>query len=163
MSAGKSDAQPTRDDRVLEITRVFAAPRRLVFETWTRPEHLKHWSAPTGFTIPICEGDVRVGGKWRCCMVSPAGVEHWLGGVYREIERDKRLVFTFTWENEGPSAGIETVVTITFEGRDGRTVQTFHQSPFRNVERRDSHIGGWNQAFDKEEAYARDVAREHAA
>jgi uncharacterized protein YndB with AHSA1/START domain len=52
------------------------------------------------------------------------------------------LVFTFTWENEGPSAGIETLVTITFEERDGKTVRTFHQAPFRNVERRDSPVGG---------------------
>jgi uncharacterized protein YndB with AHSA1/START domain len=77
--------------------------------------------------------------------------------------QDERLVFTFTWENEGPSAGLETLVTITFEERDGKTVQIFHQAPFRNLERRNSHVEGWNQAFDKEAIYARDVARERAA
>jgi uncharacterized protein YndB with AHSA1/START domain len=89
--------------------------------------------------------------------------ENWFGGVYREIVPDKRLVFTFTWDNDGPSAGIETLVTITFEERHGKTVQTFHQAPFRNVERRDSHVRGWSQAFDKEAAYAGKLAKEHMA
>jgi len=52
-------------------------------------------------------------------------------------------------------------VTITFEERDGRTVQTFHQRPFTTVERRDSHVGGWNEAFDKQQAYAAKIAKEH--
>jgi hypothetical protein len=55
------------------------------------------------------------------------------------------------------------VVTITFEERDGKTVQTFHQAPFRTVERRDSHVGGWSQAFDKQAVYAETIAKEHAA
>ena len=88
--------------------------------------------------------------------------ENWFAGVYREIVPDKRLVFTFTWENEGPSAGVETLVTITFEERAGKTVQTFHQVPFRDVERRDSHVGGWSEAFDKEAVYAEKIAKEYA-
>ena len=71
------------------------------------------------------------------------------------------IVFTFAWDNDGPSAGVETLVTITFEERDGRTVQTFHQRPFTTVERRDSHVGGWNEAFDKQQAYAAKIAKEH--
>jgi hypothetical protein len=54
-------------------------------------------------------------------------------------------------------------VTITFEERDGKTVQTFHQRPFLNVARRDSHVGGWNQTFDKQFAYIAKIAKEHAA
>jgi len=72
-------------------------------------------------------------------------------------------VFTFTWENDGPSAGLEMVVTITFEERDGKTVQTFHQAPFRTVERRDSHVGGWSEAFDKQAVYAEEIEKEHVA
>ena len=89
--------------------------------------------------------------------------ENWFRGVYREIEQDWRLVFTFTWDNDGPSTGVETLVTITFEDRDGKTVQIFHQKPFRSVERRDSHVGGWNGAFDKQQAYAAKIAKEHTA
>ena len=76
---------------------------------------------------------------------------------------NKRLVFTFTRDNDGPSAGVETLVTITFEEKGGKTVQTFHQRPFLNVERRDSHVGGWTSAFDKLAAYAAQIAKEHSA
>ena len=86
-----------------------------------------------------------------------------ISGVYREIAQDKRIVFTFTWENHGPSAGAEMLVTITFEEHDGKTVQTFHQRPFVTVERRDSHVDGWNQAFGKLETYVVKLAKEQAA
>jgi uncharacterized protein YndB with AHSA1/START domain len=56
---------------------------------------------------------------------------------------------------------IQTLVTITFEARDGKTIQTFHQRPFLNVESRDSHVGGWTEAFDKLEAYAAKIVKEH--
>jgi hypothetical protein len=55
------------------------------------------------------------------------------------------------------------LVTITFEERDGKTVHTFHQVPFKNVERRDSHVGGWSEAFDKQAVYAEQIAKDHAA
>jgi uncharacterized protein YndB with AHSA1/START domain len=151
-----------RDDELL-ITRTFDAPAAVVFALWSRPEHMKRWMGPAEFTCPEAKIDFRVGGAYRAMIKSAAHGENWFGGVYREIERNRRLVFTFAWDNEGPSAGVETLVTITFEERDGKTVQTFHQRPFLSVERRDSHVGGWNQAFDKLDAYATKVAREHAA
>jgi uncharacterized protein YndB with AHSA1/START domain len=115
------------------------------------------------FTCPVAEIDFRIGGAYRAMIRSDEHGESWFGGVYREIERDRRLVFTFAWNNDGPSAGVETLVTITFEERDGKTVQTFHQSPFLSVERRDSHLGGWTEAFDKQQAYAENIARERVA
>jgi len=87
MSAKGNEKAP--QDRVLEITRVYAAPRKLVYEAITEREHIARWMAPKGFTMPVCEGDLRVGGKWRCCMVSPEGKELWLGGVL--IPHDKGL------------------------------------------------------------------------
>lgn len=150
------------DDELL-IARTFDAPASLVFALWSEPEHMKRWMGPANFTCPEIEMDFRVGGAYRAMIRSAEGGENWFGGVYREIERDRRLVFTFAWNNDGPSAGVETLVTITFEERDGRTVQTFHQSPFLNVERRDSHVGGWSGAFDKEQAYAAKIAKENIA
>jgi uncharacterized protein YndB with AHSA1/START domain len=150
------------DDELL-ITRTFDAPASVVFALWSEPEHMKRWMGPADFTCPEAEIDFRIGGAYRVMIKSAEHGENWFGGVYREIERDRRLVFTFAWDNDGPSAGVETLVTITFEERDGKTVQTFHQRPFLNVERRDSHVGGWNSAFDKLEAYATKAAREHAA
>jgi uncharacterized protein YndB with AHSA1/START domain len=149
------------DDELL-IVRTFDAPASVVFALWSSAKHMKRWMGPKNFTCPQATIDFRVGGAYRVMIKSAEHRENWFGGVYREIVPDKRLVFTFTWD-KGPSAGIETVVTITFEERGGKTVQTFHQAPFRTVERRDSHIGGWSQTFDKEKAYAEKIAKEHAA
>src|SRR5262249_30463061 len=124
---------------------------------------MKRWMGPANFTCPEVEIDFRVGGSYRAMITSPAHGENWFGGVYREIVENKRLVFTFTWDNDGPSAGVETLVTITFEEKGGKTVQTFHQRPFLNVERRDSHVGGLTSAFDKLAAYATPIAKEHTA
>ena len=150
-------------DNELLIVRTFNAPPSVVFALWSSAEHMKHWMGPKGFTCPEMAIDLCVGGRYRGMIKSADHGENWFGGVYREIVPDKRLVFTFTWENDGPSAGLEMVVTITFEERDGKTVQTFHQTPFRSVERRDSHVGGWSEAFDKQAAYAEKITKEHAA
>jgi len=150
-------------DSELLIVRTFDAPASVVFELWSDAEHMKRWAGPGNFTCPGAILDFRVGGSYRVMIKSAEHGENWFGGVYREIVRDKRLVFTFIWENEGPSAGIETLVTVTLEARDGKTVQTFHQAPFRDVERRDSHVGGWSEAFDKQAAYAEKIAKEQAA
>ena len=150
-------------DHELLIVRTFNAPPSVVFALWSSAEHMKHWMGPKGFTCPEMEIDLRVGGRYRGMIKSTDHGENWFGGIYREIVPDKRLVFTFTWHNDGPSAGLEMVVTITFEVRDGKTVQTFHQAPFHTVERRDSHVGGWSQAFDKQAVYAETITKEHAA
>jgi uncharacterized protein YndB with AHSA1/START domain len=149
------------DDELL-ITRTFDAPPSVLFALWSKPEHLKRWMGPANFTCPEAEIDFRVGGSYRAMIKSKEQGENWFGGVYREIIPNRRLVFTFAWD-DGPSAGVETLVTITFEERDGKTVQTFHQRPFLNVERRDSHVGGWTEAFDKLGAYAAKIAKEHTA
>jgi uncharacterized protein YndB with AHSA1/START domain len=105
--------------------------------------------------------DVRVGGAYRGMIYADDTGEGWFGGVYREIVPSKRLVFTWKWDS-GPSGELESLITITFAEHDGKTTMTFHQTPFLNVERRDSHIGGWNGAFNKLGEYAEKLAREHA-
>lgn len=133
----------------LVITRVFDAPARLVFRAWTEPEHLVHWSAPRGFTITHCEGDLRPGGAWRSCMRSPAGEDLWLGGVYREIVEGERLVFTHAWDGKDGRPGHETVVTVAFTEAGGKTTMIFRQAGFESVEARDGHRGGWTECFDR--------------
>jgi uncharacterized protein YndB with AHSA1/START domain len=150
-------------DNELLIVRTFNAPASVVFALWSSAEHMQRWMGPKGFTCPEMAIDLRVGGRYRGMIKSAAHGENWFGGVYREIVPDVRLAFTFNWENDGPSAGLEMMVTITFEERDGKTIQTFHQAPFRTAERRDSHVGGWNEAFDKQAAYADNIAKEQAA
>jgi uncharacterized protein YndB with AHSA1/START domain len=149
------------EDELL-ITRTFDAPAALVFALWTEPEHFRRWMGPESFDCPEAEIDLRVGGRYRALIRSAEHGDNWFAGVYREIVPGRRLVFTFAWDNDGPSAGLETLVTITFEERHGKTVQTFHQRPFRSVERRDSHVGGWSSAFDKLANYTRLIPEQRA-
>lgn len=147
MSERNSDTQ-TANAQELVINRTFDAPRELVWEAWTDPDQLKHWSAPRGFTLPVSEGDLRPGGKWRACMRKPDGTELWLGGVYREIVEPERLVFTHAWDDEGGKPGPETIVTVTLSERDGKTQMNFRQTGFESAESREGHSEGWNECFD---------------
>jgi uncharacterized protein YndB with AHSA1/START domain len=141
------------DDELL-ITRTFDAPASLLFTLWSDVNHFKKWMGPEGFDCPELALDFRVGGKYRGMIRSTHSGDSWFGGTYREIEPPTRLVFTWMWDT-GPSGEVETLVTISFrEHGDGKTTMTFHQSPFISVERRDSHIGGWNSLFNKLAAYA---------
>jgi uncharacterized protein YndB with AHSA1/START domain len=140
-------------DRELAITRVFDAPRDLVFKVWTQPEHLVRWLGPRGFAAPSAEMDVRPGGAYRACIRSPEGADYWMQGVYREIVAPERLVFTFAWEDEGGRPGRETLVTVTFADHSGKTKLTFHQAPFESVADRDSHQEGWAECLDRLGAY----------
>jgi uncharacterized protein YndB with AHSA1/START domain len=135
--------------RELTITRVFDAPRRLVFKLWTDPKHLARWFGPRDYPATSVSMDVRPGGRWRHCLRSPeTGKELWLGGVYREIAPPERLVFTFAWEEEG-ERGLETVVTLTFTEQAGKTTMMFRQAPFQSDQERDGHSYGWNSTFDR--------------
>jgi len=133
----------------LTITRIFDAPRHLVFEAWTKPEHLKKWCAPKGFTIPSSEGEICPGGAWKSSMKTPEGELLKMGGVYQEVIPDEKLVFTHSWDKETGGSGHETVVTVTFADQDGKTKMHFHQAFFLDKESRDGHEGGWSQCFDK--------------
>lgn len=150
------------DDELL-IQRTFNAPVATVFSLWSDPEHMKRWMGPADFECPEAEIDFRVGGAYRVTIRSQQHGLDAFGGVYREIEPNKRLVFTFAWDNAGPSAGIETLVTILFAEQGGKTIQTFHQTRFQSTERRDNHVGGWNRTFDKQQAYAEKLTRERAS
>jgi uncharacterized protein YndB with AHSA1/START domain len=129
------------------LTRVFDAPVDLVWRCFTEQEHLAKWSAPRGYMITTGEGDLRVGGKWRCCMRDPDGGEHWLGGIYREIVPQKLIVMTHAWEEKG-KPGPETLVTVRFEDLGGRTKVTLEQSGFASDAERDGHRGGWSESLD---------------
>ncbi len=141
------------DDRELVIQRVFDAPRILVFKAWTEGDRIAQWMAPMGFTLPFGEADLRPGGAWRACMRPTEGADLWLGGVYREIVPPERLVFTHAWLGADGKPGDETVITVTFAERDGKTEMTFRQARFASVEARNGHAGGWGECFDKLQNY----------
>lgn len=140
-------------DRQLTIARVFDAPRSLVFKVWTQPEHFSQWLGPKDFTAIVCHMNVQVGGMYRACIRSPEGNDHWMQGIYREVIEPERLVFTFAWEDENSRPKHETLVTVTFEEQDNKTLMTFQQAIFDSMESRDSHNTGWSECFDRLATY----------
>ena len=76
------------------VTRVFDAPRELVWKAWTDPKYVMQWWGPKGFSCPACEIDFRVGGKFRFCMRMPDGQEGWNGGEYHEIVLNEKIVYS---------------------------------------------------------------------
>src|SRR5258705_11639360 len=85
----QADTKPLT--REVTITRLVGAPRELVFRAWTDPKHLAQWWGPRGFTNPVCEVDLRVGGALRIVMRAPNGTEYPMRGVFREIVAPERL------------------------------------------------------------------------
>lgn len=136
-------------ERELVLTRVFDAPRPLVFAAWTDPERAARWWGPKGFVSVSCDMDVRPGGRWRRVMRSPAGSLHVAGGVYREVAVPERLVFTYAWEDADGRPGHETVVTVAFAERGGRTELTLRQSLFATATARDAHRDGWASCLER--------------
>jgi uncharacterized protein YndB with AHSA1/START domain len=145
-----------RDDE-LRITREFDAPVALVFRLWENPDHMIRWWGPEKFTATQLDWEAKAGKPWRATMVSKQYGVIRMGGVVREVVKNQRLVFTFAWD-EDSGRDMETLVTVTFEEKDGKTLQTFHQTPFSSVAQRDSHVGGWQSLFNKQQEYAENFA-----
>jgi uncharacterized protein YndB with AHSA1/START domain len=112
----------TPSDREIRLTRLFDAPRHLVFEAMTKPEHIKRWwgCLGEGYSVPVCEVDLRPGGAWRFVNRHPQG-EAAFYGVYREITPPDRVVFT---EIYAPFPDAESVVTAVFTTEKGKTRMT---------------------------------------
>ena len=143
--------------RVLIITRVFDAPRPLVFDAFVDPSQVALWRSPRHSPMVHMQADVRPGGAWRGCLRPLDGSrELWQGGVYREITPHERLAFTFAWDREEGGAGPETLVSITFADQGDKTLMTFRQSVFATPENCEDHRIGWNGAFDR---FAEQMAR----
>lgn len=110
----------TPSDRELVIVRDFAAPRRMVFDCMTRPELVRRWLlGPEGWTIPVCEIDLRVGGTFRYVWRHGDGREMGMGGVYREIVPSERIVHNELFDEDW--TGGETQVTQSLTEHGGRT------------------------------------------
>jgi uncharacterized protein YndB with AHSA1/START domain len=145
-----------RDDELL-IEREFDAPLALVYRLWEDRDHVLRWWGPEAFTVLELDWDLTPGRPWRGAMAAKGYGLARFGGVIREVERNRRLVFTFRWD-EGPGAELDTLVTVTFAEKDGKTLQSFHQAPFSTVAIRDSHVGGWNSLFNRQQRYVENIA-----
>ena len=127
----------TPSDTELVITSVLDAPRRLVFEATTRPEHVKRWWGLRRTTMTTCEIDLRPGGAWRYVVRDQqTGREDAFSGVYREIQPAERMVYTEGWE---AMPGHDYVVTATYEEKEGKTT-IVSRLQYRSKEDRDGHL-----------------------
>jgi len=111
-------ATPT--DREIVMTRVFDAPRNLVFDAFSKPELLKRWFGPRGWSLVVCEVDFKVGGKWRFVLRGPDGREMGMRGVHREIAPPERTVHLEMFDDY-PG---ESIVTAVFVEENGKTTMT---------------------------------------
>jgi len=135
---------------VLDMSRKIRTTREKAFEAWTNPAQLKKWFAVAeGFTTPIAEVDLKVGGRYRLGMKAPGDNPLLIvGGVYREILRPERLVFTWQWESADPNEP-ETLVTVEFHEHEGITDIQLRHELFENAAQRDKHGEGWTGCFDQ--------------
>jgi uncharacterized protein YndB with AHSA1/START domain len=149
----------TPSDREIAITRVVDAPRKLVWEAWTNPEHVPHWMrGPEGWTMPVCEIDLRPGGAWHMVWRRSDGTEMGMRGAYREVTPPERLVSTESWGSDWP----ETVNTLTLAEKDGKTTIT-QTVLYPSKEARDAALQtgmkeGMDASFDRLDEYLRTTA-----
>lgn len=150
MRANESVSEPEAD-RTFVITRVFDAPARLLFEAYSKPEHIMRWFGPKGWPVTLCEMDFRVGGKFRFAMTGPSGKQNTpFGGEYLEIVPNRKIVYDNGFET--PGAG-RMVVTVTYDEKDGKTTLTIH-TLFESIAMRNSHMSrgyeqGTNSGLDQ--------------
>lgn len=141
------------NDNEIVMTREFDAPRQLVFDAHTKPEHIVRWFGLRGEQMPVCEVDLRVGGRWRYVLSAPGG-EMGIYGIYQEIVPPERLVTTEVFEGEFFEAmGSGTVNTMVLEEHDGKTTMTLTVN-YRTKEQRDAVLAspmeqGAGESFDR--------------
>ena len=148
-SAVKNEPESERE---ITITRVYDAPARLLFEAYSKPEHIKQWFGPKGWPVTLCEMDFRTGGRFRFAMTGPSGKQNTpFGGEYLEIVANRKIVYDNGFETKG--AG-RMVVTVTYdEIGGGKTRLTIH-TVFESIAMRNSHVSrgfeqGTNSGLDQ--------------
>lgn len=144
----KSPVKPS-----LTLKRRFKAPPAKVFAAWTDPEKIKRWMGPGEIVTQRAEADPRVGGRYRIEMRNPKGESHKVGGVYREIAINEKLVFTWSWDVAPPDDPHESLVTVLFKPDGDGTLLTLTHEKLFDEESRGAHEHGWIGAFDKLEKF----------
>lgn len=149
----------TPSDREIAATRVFDAPRRLVFEAHTNPKHIPNWMlGPDGWTMPVCEVDLRPGGAWHFVWRKADGTEMAMRGTYKDVVPPEKVVTTESWGPEWP----ETINTLTLTEENGRTTITSTML-YPSKEARDAALKtgmkeGMTQSFNRLAEYLQSLA-----
>ena len=150
----------TPSDREIVLTRAFNAPRKLLWEAHTKPEHVSQWMlGPDGWTMPVCEIDLRPGGGWHFVWRQSDGTEMGLRGVYKEIRPPEKLVSTESWGADWPDT--LNIIDLTEEGGTTTMVTAV---VYPSKEAREKALGtgmkdGWSQSYDRLDEYLRTIAR----
>lgn len=146
----------------MTVTRIFDAPRELVWKAWTDPKYVMQWWGPKGFTAPYCKIDFREGGKFHCCMRTPDGQEFWNAGEYHQIVPYEKIVSSMYFSDaqgnkvDAAEYGIEHEAiedacdVILFEDLgNGQTKLTFIGNEPMESARNSGQLEGWKQILDK--------------
>lgn len=130
----------------LTLKRRFNASPAKVFEAWTDPEKVKRWMGPGEIKAVLAEIDPRNGGRYHWVMQAPNGEQHDVGGVYREVIPNEKLVFTWAWKSTPER---KSLVTVTFKPDGDGTLMTLTHEQFFDGDARDRHNQGWEGAMAK--------------
>ena len=147
----------TEQNIKLQLTRIFAAPRELVFKAWTDANQFTQWfgaAACDGAELRSVKLDPRVGGRYRLQVRRPDGEYFTTAGIYREVKSPERLVFTWAFEKDGSGDEYgeveppEMLVTVEFKALGKQTELLLTHEKFASVESRDRHEQGWTRCLD---------------
>jgi uncharacterized protein YndB with AHSA1/START domain len=146
-------AEKNKSVRDVVVKRIFNARREVVFKAWTDPKYLALWWGPHGFSTPVCELDVRQGGRIRIHMRSPDGTIYPMAGAYREIVKSERLVFTSIPLDEKGKPIFEVLITVTFAEDGGKTLVAVHARVLKATAEADVYLQGmeegWSQSLER--------------
>jgi uncharacterized protein YndB with AHSA1/START domain len=137
----------------LEITRFINAPRSRVYSAWTDPAQLRQWFGPEFVQTNDLVADLRVGGKFRWDLTNPEGEKMTCLGEYRELVPDRKIVFTWKWDDDEAWENHDSVVTVELSDRDGGTEVKLTHEKLPSEESRDRHNDGWNSVLDRLEKF----------
>jgi uncharacterized protein YndB with AHSA1/START domain len=140
----------------LEIKRVIKAPREWVYAAWTDPGQLREWFGPENVQTRNIVAEARVGGRFRWDITSPEGEEMTMRGEFRELQPNRKIVFSWRWEKDEDWEQRDSVVTVELSDYDGGTEVRLIHEQLPSEESRDRHTEGWKSALDRLERFCRD-------
>ena len=146
-------ATKTAPERSLEITRFISASPARVYNAWTDPAQLREWFGPEGVRTQSITADVRVGGKYRWDLITREGEDWAAFGEYRELVPEKKIVFTWQWDDDKAWENRTSVVTVELFDRAGGTELRLKHEQLPSEESRDRHSEGWNSLLNRLEQF----------
>jgi len=150
-------------DREVMLMREFDAPRDLVFEAFSKPEHIARWWGQKGSTMPVCESDFRPGGAWRFVEHAADGNDYGFHGEYREIVRPERIVWTFEFEGLPGHISLDSLVFDEIDQGQRRRTRITSTTVFDSIEDRDGMVQsgmaqGASESYERLAEYLRTLA-----